>query len=142
MTKTETERISGTQCSLTPAHHVQRTIYPSRARLEPSRFPRQTRHHAGDNVDDLAPEDFARDVLIGLMRNAVEELKTTEDVHSNVEALTGTEHRITQEGETARSHIESPECGEAKCYHCVEICRSGYMYHGDSDGQVTWSLPD
>jgi hypothetical protein len=58
---------------------------PLRARFEtPSQVETNTTP-AGDNVDDLAPEDFARDVLIELMRNAVEELKTTGDVHSNVE---------------------------------------------------------
>jgi hypothetical protein len=35
--------------------------------------------------DELAPEDFARDVLIELMRNAVESLKGAEDLRSKGE---------------------------------------------------------
>jgi len=36
------------------------------------------------NEDDIAPEDFARDVLIELMRNAVEKLKETSDIQTKV----------------------------------------------------------
>lgn len=36
--------------------------------------------------DDLAPEDFARDVLIELMRNSVENLKVAESTRSKTEA--------------------------------------------------------
>jgi len=34
---------------------------------------------------ELDPEDFARDVLVELMRNAVERLKTAEDTRSKLE---------------------------------------------------------
>lgn len=51
--------------------------------------------------DELAPEDFARDVLIELMRNSVESLKIAEDVRSKAEvsqlipsSLTTSEHPI------------------------------------------------
>jgi len=58
-------------------------LTPLRARFEISPQVEAVTTPATDNVDDLAPEDFARDVLIELTKNAVEELKTTEDVHSN-----------------------------------------------------------
>lgn len=35
--------------------------------------------------DDFAPEDFARDVLIELMRNSMEKLKSSEDFRSRNE---------------------------------------------------------
>ncbi|TFK55260.1 beach-domain-containing protein [Heliocybe sulcata] len=48
--------------------------------------------------DDLAPEDFARDVLIELMRNGVEKLKVAEDTRSRIEAITLSEiHRVMLE---------------------------------------------
>jgi hypothetical protein len=34
------------------------------------------------NEDDIAPEDFARDVITELMRNAVEDLKVAEDTNT------------------------------------------------------------
>jgi hypothetical protein len=37
---------------------------------------------------DIDPEDFARDVLVELMRNAVERLKSAEDVRSKLEVST------------------------------------------------------
>jgi len=60
-------------------------LTPLRARFEtPHRLEAATTP-AGDNEDAIAPEDFARDVLIELMRNSVEKLKTTGDVRSKVE---------------------------------------------------------
>lgn len=35
--------------------------------------------------EDLSPEDFARDVLVELMRNSVENLKSAETLQSRVE---------------------------------------------------------
>ncbi|KAH9965265.1 beach-domain-containing protein [Russula dissimulans] len=71
-------------------------LTPLRARFEtPPRVEAATTP-AADNEDDIAPEDFARDVLIELMRNSVEKLKTMEDVPSNVEVLTEV-HRIMLE---------------------------------------------
>jgi hypothetical protein len=60
-------------------------LTPLRARFETQRRVGATTPPADDNV---APEDFARDVLIELMRNAVEKLKTTGDVRSEVEVGT------------------------------------------------------
>ena len=58
-------------------------LTPLRARFETQ--PQVEASTPPDNVGDVAPEDFARDVLIELMRNAVEKLKTTGDVRSEVE---------------------------------------------------------
>jgi hypothetical protein len=60
-------------------------LTPLRARFETAPQVEAITSPATDNVDGLAPEDFARDVLIELMRNAVEKLKTTGDVCSQVE---------------------------------------------------------
>lgn len=38
--------------------------------------------------DDLAPEDFARDVLIELMRNSVENLKEADGTRAKLEVST------------------------------------------------------
>ena len=57
-------------------------LTPLRARFETSSLVEPPR--ADGNEDDLAPEDFARDVLIELMRNAVEKLKSMSDIHSKV----------------------------------------------------------
>ncbi|OBZ78370.1 Beige 1 [Grifola frondosa] len=37
--------------------------------------------------DDLAPENFARDVIVELMRNAVERLKAAEELHGRIEKI-------------------------------------------------------
>ena len=63
-------------------------LTPLRARFETQPRVGASTPPADDNVDDVAPEDFARDVLIELMRNAVEKLKTTGDVRSEVEVGT------------------------------------------------------
>ena len=60
-------------------------LTPLRARFETAPQVEVITTPTTDNVDDIAPEDFARDVLIELMRNAVEKLKTTGDVSSQVE---------------------------------------------------------
>jgi hypothetical protein len=60
-------------------------LTPLRARFETSPRVEIVALPAGDNEDDIAPEDFARDVLIELMRNAVEKLKATGDVRTKVE---------------------------------------------------------
>ncbi len=71
-------------------------LTPLRARFENAPQIEAITTPTADNVDDIAPEDFARDVLIELMRNAVEKLKTTGDVCSQIEVgvlccdLTGT----------------------------------------------------
>jgi hypothetical protein len=41
--------------------------------------------YSGRTDDDLAPEDFARDVLVELMRNSVENLKRAENAKSRTE---------------------------------------------------------
>lgn len=43
--------------------------------------------HTVDEEDALSPEDFARDVLIELMRNSVTKLKDAQDVGSRLEVL-------------------------------------------------------
>ncbi|KAI0049337.1 beach-domain-containing protein [Auriscalpium vulgare] len=68
-------------------------LTPLRARFDTS--PRIDAQPTPDE-QDVAPEDFARDVLIELMRNAVEKLKTTEDVRSKLEVLSEV-HRIMLE---------------------------------------------
>ncbi|KAF8266238.1 beach-domain-containing protein [Lactarius quietus] len=70
-------------------------ITPLRARFETSSLVEPVTRVDG-NEDDIAPEDFARDVLIELMRNAVEKLKSMSDIHSKVEVLTEV-HRIMLE---------------------------------------------
>jgi hypothetical protein len=61
-------------------------LTPLRARFETSpRVETVAPPLVGDNEDDMAPEDIARDVLIELMRNAVEKLKETGGVSSKVE---------------------------------------------------------
>jgi hypothetical protein len=43
--------------------------------------------HTVNEEDDISPEDFARDVLIELMRNSISRLKDAQDVVSRLEAL-------------------------------------------------------
>ena len=62
-------------------------LTPLRARFDAS--PRQETTPLPPPDDELAPEDFARDVLIELMRNAVEKLKSTEDVRSKIDVSSG-----------------------------------------------------
>lgn len=60
-------------------------LTPLRARFESAPQVEAVPTPANGNVVDIAPEDFARDVLIEIMRNAVEKLKTTGDVCSQIE---------------------------------------------------------
>ncbi|KAA1472737.1 beach-domain-containing protein [Dentipellis sp. KUC8613] len=71
-------------------------LTPLRARFDTSPRVESTPLPADDNDDDLAPEDFARDVLIELMRNSVERLKVTEELRSKIEVLSEV-HRIMLE---------------------------------------------
>ncbi|KAI9465845.1 beach-domain-containing protein [Lactarius psammicola] len=71
-------------------------LTPLRARFETSPLVETVTPRVDGNEDDIAPEDFARDVLIELMRNAVEKLKETSDVHTKVGDLTEV-HRIMLE---------------------------------------------
>ena len=43
--------------------------------------------HTVNEEDDVSPEDFARDVLIELMRNSITKLKDAQDVDSRLEVL-------------------------------------------------------
>lgn len=61
---------------------LSRLITPLRARFDLSPLPTTNTEEA---EDDNSPENFARDVLVELMRNAVEALKATEDVRGKVE---------------------------------------------------------
>ncbi|KAH9006451.1 beach-domain-containing protein [Lactarius hatsudake] len=71
-------------------------LTPLRARFETSPLVETATPRVDGNEGDIAPEDFARDVLIELMRNAVEKLKETSDIHTNVGDLTEV-HRIMLE---------------------------------------------
>ncbi|KAI0273049.1 beach-domain-containing protein [Russula aff. rugulosa BPL654] len=71
-------------------------LTPLRTRFEAAPQVEAVTTPTADNVVDIAPEDFARDVLIEIMRNAVEKLKTTGDVCSQAEVLTEV-HRILLE---------------------------------------------
>ncbi|KAF9067929.1 beach-domain-containing protein [Rhodocollybia butyracea] len=50
--------------------------------------------------DELAPEDFARDVLIELMRNSVENLKQADSRKAQIEVLLEIERILLQESQT------------------------------------------
>jgi hypothetical protein len=59
-------------------------LTPLRARFDTSPLVEPLTPRVDGNEDDIAPEDFARDVLIEIMRNAVEKLKATSDIHTQV----------------------------------------------------------
>lgn len=61
-------------------------LTPLKARFDVSPLPSPSLQptHTPTN-DDFAPEDFARDVLIELMRNSMEKLKSSDDVRSKNE---------------------------------------------------------
>lgn len=61
-------------------------LTPLRARFDISPRPDIAFQPAEAALDDeLTPEDFARDVLVELMRNSVESLKVADDVKSRTE---------------------------------------------------------
>lgn len=66
---------------------LQSLLTPLRARFDNSHRPETTFESVtAVTVDDgVAPEDFARDVLIELMRNSVEELKVADNIRSRTE---------------------------------------------------------
>ena len=47
--------------------------------------PRQQAAEVHSDPDDLDPEDFARDVLVELMRNSTERLKTADTLSERIE---------------------------------------------------------
>ncbi|KAI0261217.1 beach-domain-containing protein [Gloeopeniophorella convolvens] len=71
-------------------------LTPLRARFDTSPRLDALPSPVDDNEDAITPEEFARDVLVELMRNAVEKLKTKDDVRSQIEVLTEV-HRIMLE---------------------------------------------
>lgn len=54
-------------------------LTPLRSRFDISPLSPRSAPLPPDNDDELAPEDFARDVLIQLMRNSVDNLKSAEN---------------------------------------------------------------
>jgi hypothetical protein len=61
-------------------------LTPLRARFDVSPRPEAASETAGTPLDhDFMPEDFARDVLVELMRGSVESLKTADHVKSRTE---------------------------------------------------------
>ncbi|KAI0746713.1 beach-domain-containing protein [Daedaleopsis nitida] len=69
-----------------------RTLFtPLSARFSlpsPLSSPRQTATEVLSDPDDIDPEDFARDVLVELMRNSTERLKTADTLQERIEVLT------------------------------------------------------
>ncbi|KAG6816009.1 hypothetical protein H0H87_009501 [Tephrocybe sp. NHM501043] len=53
-----------------------------------------------EEEDELAPEDFARDVIIELMRNSVENLKVAEDTRTKIQVLTEIQRIMQQDAHT------------------------------------------
>jgi hypothetical protein len=64
---------------------LQSFLTPLRARFDISPRPETTFESVIPVDDEVAPEDFARDVLIELMRNSVEELKGADNMKSRTE---------------------------------------------------------
>jgi hypothetical protein len=60
-------------------------LTPLRARFDVSPRPDASFESVTFVDDDVAPEDFARDVLIELMRNSVEELKEANNIRARTE---------------------------------------------------------
>jgi hypothetical protein len=61
-------------------------LTPLRARFDVSPRPDSVAFEPAPPADDeLTPEDFARDVLVELMRNSVESLKEADNVRSRTE---------------------------------------------------------
>lgn len=62
----------------------ERLITPLRARFEPSPLPEASFEVIEDH-ETASAENFARDVLIEIMRNSVESLKEAEDLKAKIE---------------------------------------------------------
>ena len=66
-----------------------RTLFtPLSARFSlpsPLSSPRQTATEIQSDPDEIDPEDFARDVLVELMRNSTERLKTADTLTERIE---------------------------------------------------------
>jgi hypothetical protein len=60
-------------------------LTPFRARFDQQQPSSPAGNATGDEEDLLAPEDFARDVLIELMRNSVDSLKAADNIHAQTE---------------------------------------------------------
>lgn len=75
-------------------------LTPISARFSATPFP-QTPTGKTEEDDDLDPEDFARDVLVELMRNSIDRLKDAQDVQSKLEVLSEV-HSIIQQNSTTK----------------------------------------
>ncbi|KAG6865427.1 hypothetical protein C0991_002665 [Blastosporella zonata] len=53
-----------------------------------------------EEEDELTPEDFARDVIIELMRNSVENLKLAEDTKTKIQVLAEIQRILQKDGHT------------------------------------------
>jgi hypothetical protein len=63
-----------------------RTLFtPLRAHFDSSPRTPKTLSVPGQDDDELAPEDFARDVMIELMRNSMENLKLAQDMSTKAQ---------------------------------------------------------
>ncbi|KAG5645386.1 hypothetical protein DXG03_006339 [Asterophora parasitica] len=75
-------------------------LTPLRARFDLS--PRTPTNPLPPTIDedDIAPEDFARDVIIELMRNSVENLKLAEDARTRIQVLAEIHRILLQDAHT------------------------------------------
>lgn len=66
---------------------LQSLLTPLRARFDISPRPETTFEAVTPVDDEFTPEDFARDVLIELMRNSMEALKAADNIKSRTEVI-------------------------------------------------------
>ncbi|RDB26036.1 hypothetical protein Hypma_006119 [Hypsizygus marmoreus] len=75
-------------------------LTPLRARFDLSPKTPTTPLPPAHDDNDIAPEDFARDVMIELMRNSVENLKLAEDTRTKIQVLAEVHRILLQDAHT------------------------------------------
>ncbi|KAG6860352.1 hypothetical protein C0995_012421, partial [Termitomyces sp. Mi166 len=83
----------------------QALLTPLRARFELTTSPKtptrlNTALASQVEEDELAPENFARDVMVELMRNSVENLKLAEDTKTEIQVLVEIQRILQQDAGT------------------------------------------
>ncbi|KAJ7201121.1 beach-domain-containing protein [Mycena pura] len=113
-------------------------LTPLRLRFDSSPRSAATVHGSTPTIDqdEIDPEEFARDVLIELMRNAVENLKLAENTHARMEVLGEIQRIMVQDAPGATKDVFREMDGFAGLMSAISLAYG----RGTDDVQVSESI--
>ena len=89
--------------------------------------PRQQAAEVHSDPDDLDPEDFARDVLVELMRNSTERLKTADTLSERIEVRLSISCAQVWRRDRTTGVDRDPQNNAARCMHQGCVQRDGRL---------------